>query len=133
MDIKELIHITMYGVEELDDWCEKIYQDNFGEYFKGVKKLRSQMELAERNPISDADLEMVLIDLPLELFSALEQVHRMRTHQELMKVNAKYGAIENTPLGGEDRKVMLVVMLKMLIPYQKPIKKVKKRNLCLNI
>ena len=118
MDIKELIHTTMYGVDELDAWCEQIYQENFGDYFKGVKKLRSQMELAERNPISDADLEMVLIDLPLELFSALEQVHRMRTHQELMKVNAKYGVIENTPLGGEDRKVTMAGMQAVAKAYE---------------
>ena len=118
MDIKSLIDCTMSGVDELDAWCEQIYQENFGDYFKGVKKLRSQMDLAERNPISDSDLEMVLIDLPLELFSALEQVHRLRTHQELMKVNAKYGSITDTPLGGVDRKTVMAGMQAVAKAYE---------------
>ena len=125
MNITKLIDDTMKGVDELDAWCDKIYQDNFGDHFKEVRKLRAQMDMAERFPIPDADLEMILIDLPLELISALESVHRLRTHQELMKFNAKYRVREESPptASKADRDEITAGMLAVAKAYENIIER----------
>ena len=111
----------MSGIDELDEWCDKIYEDNFGEYFKGVRELHNRLSMENRTPIPDADLEMILIDLPLELVFALENVHRLKTHQEIMKYNAKRGIDQIAD--AEEKKLASTGMMAIAKAYENIIER----------
>ena len=93
ISIKDAIDATMAGIAELDEWCEEIYQSNFAPYFTKVRELYTKLKRSEDIPISDDDLSKILIDIPLDLFSASEAVHKLKTHQEIMKLNSKYSKL----------------------------------------
>ena len=93
INIKDVIDATMSGIAELDEWCEEIYQSNFAPYFTKVRDLYTKLKRSEDIPISDDDLSKILIDIPLDLFSASEAVHKLKTHQEIMKLNTKYNKL----------------------------------------
>lgn len=93
----DIINATTEGMDELDDWCESIYEETFQPYFDEVNDFYKKIEKSEWHPISDSDLEMILTTLPLKLFGVTESIHRLRTHHGIMKANAKRGmkSVEN--------------------------------------
>lgn len=93
LSMKEIISATMDGIAELDAWCEEIYQTNFASYFENVRELYIKFKKSEYMPISDEDLSRILIEVPLSLFSASEAVQKLKTHQEIMKLNTKYSKL----------------------------------------
>lgn len=88
MDFSEIINKATDGLTEFDDWCKKVYADNFEEHFSGIRELYKSLHNLE-GKIPDEALATILIDVPLDLFAAAEALNRLKTHQEVVKLNAK--------------------------------------------
>ena len=72
----------------VDSWCQSNYDANFSQYFENVKTLYVRMA-SESNPITDAELEQILIELPLQLFAAAEAVNAFKAKLEVIKLRIK--------------------------------------------
>lgn len=75
-------------LDELDRWIESEYNAKFAEYFKDQRALFARMK-SESRPISDTELETVLVEVPLQLFSASEALNAIRLKCEAIKLENK--------------------------------------------
>ena len=73
------------------DYVNKLYEESFAPHFSEIhalyKKLKSKV-----NPISDSELEYILIMLPLELFTVAEKLNDLRLQCEVIKLKNKESA-----------------------------------------
>lgn len=77
-------------INEVNEWAEEQYDQYFSEYFKGEVELYNKMKSSKGNQqIGDEELEWILTDLPLELFSVTEQLSKLKTAQEVIKISIK--------------------------------------------
>lgn len=74
--------------EAIHAFCEELYSKNFKEHFDGVRSLYTRLK-SKTHPISDDELEYVLTELPLELFSAAEKLNNLRLDHEVVKLKNK--------------------------------------------
>lgn len=70
------------------DIIQKEYDLRFADKFKQVKEISARMR-SEVRPISDAELNWVLIDLPMILFDVSEQLSQIKTSFEVLKLTSK--------------------------------------------
>lgn len=75
-------------LQSVTNWCAKTYDENFSFLFENVKSLHDKLQ-TEKDKITDDDLEMILTDLPLALFSASEKLNGLRTTREVGKLKLK--------------------------------------------
>ena len=75
-------------IEETLNWCENKYNQLFGADFQGVKNLSKRMQSVSK-PITDAELQWILVELPMHLFNASEQLSQFRTALEVVKIRMK--------------------------------------------
>lgn len=75
-------------ISEVNDWAESEYNKYFAQYFKGEKELYDRLK-SKTDPITDDELEWILTDLPLELFSVTEQLSKMQISQQVIKIGIK--------------------------------------------
>lgn len=83
--------------KEALDLYLKIYEANFSDYFDKVNILYKSLK-SKSVPISDGDLEYLITELPLELFTVSENLNALRLEVEVIKLNnrkVKY-ELENT-------------------------------------
>lgn len=81
----ELAEADMLAVQA---WVSDEYEKYFAEYFAAVHNLAAMMS-SKVTPITDEDLEYILVDLPLNLFSAAEQINKLTLDLEVMKLKNK--------------------------------------------
>lgn len=75
-------------LQSVTNWCARTYDENFSFLFDNVKSLHDKLQ-TEKDKITDDDLEMILTDLPLALFSASEKLNGLRTTREVGKLKLK--------------------------------------------
>ena len=75
-------------VKDVNEWAESEYNKYFAQYFKGEVDLYNRMK-SKKDPITDQELEWILTDLPLELFSVTEQLSKLRITEEVIKLSIK--------------------------------------------
>lgn len=75
-------------LQSVTNWCARTYDENFSFLFENVKLLHDKLQ-TEKDKITDDDLEMILTDLPLALFSASEKLNGLRTTREVGKLKLK--------------------------------------------
>lgn len=88
MNLNRTLAKSSQDIEEVTSWAEAEYNKYFAQYFKGEVDLYNKMRSSE-HAISDTELEWILSDLPLELFSVTEQLSKLKTIQEVIKLNIK--------------------------------------------
>lgn len=88
MNLQAALNSMKCEVDEVNSWAEDEYSKYFASYFKGEKELYDRMK-SNSDPITDEELEWILTDLPLELFSVTEQLSKMKIAQEVIKLNIK--------------------------------------------
>ena len=88
MDISKILNKFSSDIDEVNAWAEAEYNKYFSEYFKGEVDLYNKMK-SSKSQISDEELEWILTDLPLELFSVTEQLSKMQIAQEVIKIGIK--------------------------------------------
>ncbi len=74
--------------EAIHEFCEDLYSKNFSVYFDGVRDLYTRLK-SKTHPISNEELAYILTDLPLELFSAAENLNKLRLDHEVVKLKNK--------------------------------------------
>lgn len=75
-------------IEAVNDWAEEVYQKHFQSYFVEQQELYRRVK-SSTNPITDSELEQILTDLPLELFTVSESLAKFKTSIEVMKLRLK--------------------------------------------
>lgn len=88
MNLQKTLDNISGDIQEVNDWADSQYREYFSDYFQGesalYKKLRSN-----HAKIKDSELEWILTVLPLELFSVSEQLSKLKTAQEVIKLHIK--------------------------------------------
>ena len=105
IDLNKAMDKVSKDIEEVNQWAEEEYNKYFAPYFKGETDLYNRMKSSE-DPITDSELEWILTDLPLELFCVTEQLSRLKTSQEVIKIAIKKTEREyiKTHTGGSESK-----------------------------
>lgn len=75
-------------ITEVTQFCNEKYCELFGDHFKEVHNLYTRMK-SNVSPISDSELEYILIMLPLELIEVAEKLNNLRLEQEVIKLKNK--------------------------------------------
>lgn len=88
MNLQKTLQNVSSDIAEVNEWAEEEYNKYFSEYFKGEVELYNKLKSA-KSQISDDELEWVLTDLPMELFSVSEQLSKLKTSQEVIKLHIK--------------------------------------------
>lgn len=88
MNLKEALSCVNSDISEVNEWAEDEYNKYFSQYFKGEVDLYNRMK-SNSDPITDQELEWILTALPLELFSVSEQLSKLKTAQEVIKLHIK--------------------------------------------
>lgn len=104
---ESLSHISD-DLERVVTWCDNQYQDNFAEYFEDVRNLYRRLQ-SDNNPITDSELEQILIEVPLQLFAVSEQLNQFNAKIELLKLQIRKTQYESmqssTQTSKEDMKL----------------------------
>lgn len=88
MNLSKALKSAESDINEVQEWADNEYNKYFSQYFQGEVDLYKKL----RNPesvITDSDLEWILTTLPLELFSVSEQLSKLKTSQEVIKLHIK--------------------------------------------
>lgn len=88
MNLQKTLQAISSDIDEVNDWAENEYNKYFSQYFKGEVELYNRMK-SNSDPILDTELEWILTSLPLELFSVTEQLSKLKTAQEVIKLHIK--------------------------------------------
>ena len=88
MNLKETLKAISREVDEVNQWAEEEYNKYFAKFFKGEVDLYNKMRTV-KSQITDEELEWVLSYLPMELFAVSEQLSKMKTAQEVIKLHIK--------------------------------------------
>lgn len=75
-------------IEDIENWCNEQYQLHFKDCFDSVRKIHHSMESQVR-PISDTELEWILTELPMKLFSISESLNKYKLEHEVVKLRKK--------------------------------------------
>ena len=73
---------------EVDSVIQTLYDETFGDLFAEVSKLYERYK-SHTQPITDAELEKILIELPLHLFTVSERLSSMKLHLSVTKLETK--------------------------------------------
>lgn len=86
---------TLFNTEITDvtTWCNDFYDKKFAKYFTKSRELYKRLNSNTR-PISDSELNYILIDLPITLFDVSEVLSQTRVSLEVIKLRAKEQSTE---------------------------------------
>lgn len=88
MNLQKTLENISADINEVNEWAEEEYNKYFSQYFKGEVDLYNKMK-SVKSQISDEELEWILTDLPMELFAVTEQLSKLKTAQEVIKLHIK--------------------------------------------
>ena len=75
-------------LKSVSDWCDETYAESFQPYFKDQRALFSRLKSKSRT-ITDAELEWILTEVPVNLFEVAESISALQTSQEVLKLSIK--------------------------------------------
>lgn len=75
-------------IDDIETWCNEQYNQYFKDCFDSVRKIHKSMESQVR-AISDTELEWILTELPMTLFSISESLNKYRLEHEVIKLRKK--------------------------------------------
>lgn len=88
MDLDKALNGVSKDIDDVQQWAGEEYKKYFASYFVGevdlYKKLKDKDYI-----VTDDELEWILTSLPLELFSVSEQLSKMKTAEEVIKLHIK--------------------------------------------
>lgn len=73
--------------KDLITWSNQMYNELFAKYFSEIRGIRDR--LSANTPISDFDIERILTEFPLDLFSVSEALNQFKLEYELNKLKLK--------------------------------------------
>lgn len=105
IDILSASAASEEDISAVTDWVEQQYATRFASYFQDLQLLLDRMSSKSR-PITDEELESILIDLPLKLFSAAEQINALKLNLEVVKLRNKKALTEKIKASKESTATM---------------------------
>lgn len=89
MNIKEFVqqNYTEY-IDDIQSWVDEQYEEHFKSCFDSVRSIHKTMQSSSRT-ISDSELEWILTELPMMLFSISEDLNKIRLDEEVIKLRKK--------------------------------------------
>ena len=75
-------------IQGVTKWTDNIYNKYFSSFFHTQRHLYERMQSASR-PITDSELEQILTELPLELFTVSESLSQFQISEEVVKLKFK--------------------------------------------
>lgn len=75
-------------INDIASWVDAQYNKNFRCCFDAVRRIHQKMESQIRT-ISDVELEWILTELPMMLFSISESLNRVKLESEVIKLRKK--------------------------------------------
>ena len=75
-------------LKEIDSVIQSLYAETFGELFEKVSNLYTRFK-SHTQPISDEELEQILTELPLNLFTVAERLSSMKLRLAVTKLENK--------------------------------------------
>lgn len=88
IDISQAMIRATDDMISVRDWVVSQYENIFSEYFEEVRILTDRMS-SKATPITDEELETVLIDVPLKLIGAAEKINDITLCLEVIKLRNK--------------------------------------------
>lgn len=75
-------------INDIESWVDSNYNKSFRSCFDAVRRIHTSMQSQVR-AISDTELEWVLSELPMMLFSISESLNKLRLESEVIKLRKK--------------------------------------------
>lgn len=89
MNIKEFVQENYAEyIDDISAWVDEQYNQHFKPCFDQVRKIHKDMQNGART-ITDTELEWILTDLPMLLFSISEDLNKVRLESEVIKLRKK--------------------------------------------
>lgn len=88
IDLQQIDNTMQDDINSVSNWVNKIYDEQFGPYFKGERELFNRLQ-SESHPITDEEINWVLTTLPLQLFTVSEALAQLRTRCDVIKMKNK--------------------------------------------
>ena len=100
MNIKSVEEGYSAELDSASKWCKDTYDSIFAPYFELQHELFNRMQ-SNQHPITDDELEHILIDVPIHLFEVSEELNAFRLKQEVIKMNIKKKKAELIKISSE--------------------------------
>ena len=100
IDVDRVAKLNGEDADSVISWVEEQYNQKFSEYFGDLHILSSRIS-SKSMPITDEELECVLIDLPLKLFSVAEEINRLTLNLEVIKLKNRKTLTDKVKLSKE--------------------------------
>lgn len=88
IDLDQINSTMQEDIDSVNSWVSKIYDEQFGNQFKGVRELFARLE-STSHPITDEEINWALTTLPLQLFTVSEALAQLRTRSDVIKMKNK--------------------------------------------
>lgn len=88
MNLSKTLSKLKCDIDSVQEWANCQYLEYFANYFKGEVELYDKLK-SVNSIITDSELEWILTSLPLELFSVSENLSKLKTAQEVIKLHIK--------------------------------------------
>lgn len=88
VNIGKAIKSAAEDLDSVSSWVAQEHEIHFSRYFDDLHHLSHRMDSKEMT-ITDKELESILIDLPLQLFSAAEEINQLKLNLEVIKLRNK--------------------------------------------
>lgn len=92
--IKDILSEHISDMDDVNQWCQEQYESQFQPHFIHQKQLYIRLQDTQ-HPITDSELSLILMNIPLELFLVSEQISRMRTDLAVVKLKLKEKLVES--------------------------------------
>lgn len=88
IDVSKAYSEFQRDTQSVHEWVDSIYESSFKASFQPVYDIYERMK-STSSPITDAELQWILIDLPMELFQIAEKLNRLKLESELLQLKLK--------------------------------------------
>jgi hypothetical protein len=88
LDISSIQSSAEQDLQAVEGLVNSLYEHNFSEYFKGSREIFSRLD-SNSHPITDEELNWILIDLPVKLFDVSEKLSQFKMKHETLKLILK--------------------------------------------
>lgn len=85
IDLKSAQLEMSEDLDAVNAWCSDLYDSTFSIHFVDARHLFERLKSRDA-PITDDELNQILIDLPLNLFDVSEKLNSLRLNQEVVKL-----------------------------------------------
>lgn len=110
-DISRAVDALKEDFASADNLVNEIYEKYFSRYFKRESDLYAKFRDAD-DPITDAELEWILISLPLDLKMVANALAQFKQHNEIVKLKIKQrksAKLDNADGMDEEYKLMNII------------------------